>query len=155
MHYSSPHHHREYNKPKTYPHQATVKTINAGQPYYVAGPTWGYEGKSIPVAGTVSESPDCCSYTGKLDSRISMSPSLWVTTTSSRHQFGDAFSRSSLYDDGAIHQSYSDRLAFLTERAAKYYASTGHTKEFKNLLLSKLSLNAIRSAAINTINKRK
>jgi len=120
---------KEYtNKPRRYKHQATVETVNAGQPYYIASPTYGYEGLHLPVAGSVSELPDCNHKTGVIDLRRSAFPSLWVTTTASRYQFGDKFHRCSLSDEGVVYQTYNDRLVFLTEEAAKHYASTGEVK---------------------------
>jgi len=116
---------KQYIKPKHYPNQATVESVNEGLPYYVAGPKFGYEGIHIPVAGTVSNHPRLDEKTGLVEPKSS--DSLWVTTTESRHQFSSKFRRCSLSDDGVIHQTYSDRLAFLTEEAAKHYAETGNT----------------------------
>lgn len=116
------------NKPRKYKHQATVETVNAGQPYYLASPTYGYDGLHLPVAGSISELPDCNHKTGVIELRRSTFPSLWVTTTASRHQFGDKFHRCSLSDDGVVYQTYNDRLAFLNEEAARHYAETGEVK---------------------------
>lgn len=144
--YCNSHEHKTYTKPTHYHNMATVESINSGQPYYVAGPTHGYEGLSHPVAGTVSVEPECDSETGKLSNRVSMHTSTWVTCTASRYQFGVKFRRCSLSDDGVIHQTYSDRLAFLTEESARYYASTGRTKPFKGRAVNDMTMAEICKA---------
>ena len=120
--------HKTYNKPKRYHQMATIESINSGKAYYIAGPEFGYEGLHMPVAGTVGSLPECDPHTGKLGNRISMFETTWVTCTASRYQFRNKFRRCSLSDDGVIPQQYSDRLAFLTEKAAKQYAATGDTQ---------------------------
>ena len=57
---------KTYNKPITYTDQATVETVNAGMPYYVASPKYGYEGEHIPVAGSVYSISDIDGQTGEL-----------------------------------------------------------------------------------------
>lgn len=61
----------KYNKPKTYQNQATVDTVNAGIPYYVAGPKFGYEEPHVPIVGTVSNLSRINSETGELGPRKS------------------------------------------------------------------------------------
>lgn len=118
-----------YNKPKIYKNQATVETVNAGIPYYVASPEFGYEGVHVPLAGSVSEMSTINPDTGELQSRLWNSPDkLWVTCTKSRYQYDRLFTRCSLSDDGVIYQTYSPRLAFLDPFSAKYYAETGKVK---------------------------
>ena len=113
-----------YNKPKTYKQQATVETVNAGLPYYVASPKYGYEGIHVPIAGSVSKLVDINEQTGTFSTRRE-STSLWVTCTASRYQSDRPFKRCSLLDDGVIHQTYNPRMAFLDPFSAKYYAETG------------------------------
>ena len=118
-----------YNKPITYADQATVETVNAGMPYYVASPKYGYEGEHIPVAGSVSSIYDIDEQTGQLKpSKYDTVTSLWVTCTVSRYQFDRPFRRCSLSDDGVIHNTYSPRMAFTNMFAALYYAETGKLK---------------------------
>ena len=119
----------KYNKPIAYADQATVETVNAGMPYYVASPTYGYEGAHVPIAGSVSSIANIDEQTGELkpashDTAIS----LWVTCTDSRRQFNRPFRRCSLSDDGVVHQTYSPRMAFTNIFSALYYAETGKLK---------------------------
>ena len=116
-----------YNKPITYTDQATVETVNAGMPYYVASPKYGYEGGHIPVAGSVSKLIDMNEQTGTFSTRRE-STSLWVTCTASRYQFDRPFKRCSLSDDGVLHQTYNPRMAFTNISSALYYAETGKLK---------------------------
>ena len=115
---------KHYNKPKTYKQQATVDTVNAGIPYYVSSPTYGYEGAHVPIAGSVSKLTDINKETGTF-STSRESTSLYVTCTASRYQLDKPFKRCSLLDDGVIHQTYNHRMAFLDPFSAKYYAETG------------------------------
>ena len=116
-----------YNKPRTYTDQATVETVNAGMPYYVASPKHGYEGEHIPVAGSVSKLTGIDQSTGEHNSdRESFTE--WVTCTASRYQFDTPFKRCSLSDDGVIHNTYSPRMAFTNIFSALYYADTGKLK---------------------------
>lgn len=115
---------KHYNKPKTYKQQATVDTVNAGIPYYVASPKYGYEGVHVPIAGSVSKLTDINKETGTF-STSRESTSLWVTCTASRYQSDKPFIRCSLSDDGVVHQTYSPRMAFLDPFSAKHYAETG------------------------------
>lgn len=116
------------NKPKTYQNQATIETVNAGIPYYVASPEYGYEGVHVPIAGSVSEVSCIDPYTGELQPKNWNNPdTLWVTCTASRYQADDHFRRCSLRDDGVVYQTYNLRLAFLDPFSAKYYAETGKT----------------------------
>ena len=119
---------KHYNKPKTYKQQATVDTVNAGIPYYVASPKYGYEGVHVPIAGSVSKLTDINKETGTL-STSRESTSLWVTCTASRYQYDKPFIRCSLSDDGVVHQTYSHRMAFLDPFSAKHYAETGKLPE--------------------------
>ena len=119
--------HQTYNKPITYTDQATIETVNAGIPYYVASPKYGYEGEHIPVTGSVSKLIDMDEQTGTFSTRIE-STSLWVTCTASRYQFDRPFRRCSLSDDGVIHNTYSPRMAFTNMFSALYYAETGKLK---------------------------
>lgn len=116
-----------YYKPIIYADQATVETVNAGMPYYVASPKHGYEGEHIPVAGSVSKLIDIDEQTGILSTGRE-STSLWVTCTASRYQFDRPFKRCSLSDDGVVHQTYSPRMAFTNIFSALYYAETGKLK---------------------------
>ena len=116
-----------YSKPITYNDQATIETVNAGMPYYVASPKYGYEGEHIPVAGSVSKLTNINQLTGEHDSDRESS-SLWVTCTSSRYQFDKPFRRCSLSDDGVIYQTYNPRMAFTNISSALYYAETGKLK---------------------------
>ena len=118
---------KTYNKPITYTDQATVETVNAGMPYYVASPKYGYEGEHIPVAGSVSSMFDMNEQTGTFSTRRE-STSLWVTCTASRYQSNKPFRRCSLSDDGVIHNTYSPRMAFTNIFSALYYAETGKLK---------------------------
>ena len=118
---------KAYNKPITYADQATVETVNAGMPYHVACPKYGYEGEHIPVAGSVSSMFDMNEQTGTFSTRRE-STSLWVTCTASRRQFNRPFRRCSLLDDGVIHNTYSPRMAFTNIFSALYYAETGKLK---------------------------
>ena len=119
----------KYNKPITYTDQATVETVNAGMPYYVASPKYGYEGGHIPVAGSVSGISDIDEQTGELKpASYDTATSLWVTCTASRRQFNRPFRRCSLSDDGVIHDTYSPRMAFTNIFSALYYAKTGKLK---------------------------
>ena len=118
-----------YNKPITYTDQATVETVNAGMPYYVASPKYGYEGEHIPVAGSVSSIANIDEQTGQLKpNKYDTTTSLWVTCTVSRYQFDSPFRRCSLSDDGVIHNTYSPRMAFTNMLSALYYAETGKLK---------------------------
>ena len=118
-----------YNKPITYTDQATVETVNAGMPYYVASPKYGYEGEHIPVAGSVSIVSSMDKQTGELKpSRYDGVYGLWVTCTASRRQFDKPFRRCSLSDDGVVHQTYNPRMAFTNMLSALYYAETGKLK---------------------------
>ena len=121
--------HQTYNKPITYTDQATVETVNAGMPYYVSSPKYGYEGEHIPVAGSVSSIANIDEQTGELKpARYDIATSLWVTCTASRYQFDRPFRRCSLSDDGVIHNTYSPRMAFTNIFSALYYAETGKLK---------------------------
>ena len=126
---ASYHNHRveTYSKPITYADQATIQTVNAGMPYYVASPKYGYEGEHIPVAGSVSSIANIDEQTGILSTGRE-STSLWVTCTASRYQFDRPFKRRSLSDDGVIHNTYSPRMAFTNIFSALYYAETGKLK---------------------------
>jgi hypothetical protein len=119
---------RQYNKPKVYPDQATIETVNAGIPYYVASPEHGYEGMQMPLAGTVSKLTSIDQLTGKYNSDRE-STSQWVTCIASRYQFNRPYKRCSLSDDGVVHQTYSGRMAFLNMLSAMYYAETGKIKQ--------------------------
>ena len=120
---------KTYNKPITYTDQATVETVNAGLPYYVASPKYGYEGEHTPVAGSVSSISDIDEQTGQLKPReYDRGTSLWVTCTASKRQFDKPFKRCSLSDDGVVHQTYSPRMAFTDIFSALYYAETGKLK---------------------------
>ena len=117
---------KTYNKPITYTDQATIETVNAGMPYYVASPKYGYEGEHIPVAGSVSSIVNIDEQTGELKpTSYDTATSLWVTCTASRYQFNSPFRRCSLLDDGVIHNTYSPRMAFTNMFSALYYAETG------------------------------
>ena len=116
-----------YHKPIIYADQATIQTVNAGMPYYVASPKYGYEGEHIPVAGSVSKLIDIDEQTGILSTGRE-STSLWVTCTASRYQFDRPFKRCSLLDDGVVHQTHSPRMAFTNIFSALYYAETGKLK---------------------------
>lgn len=116
-----------FSKPITYTDQATIQTVNAGIPYYVASPKYGYEGEHIPVAGSVSKLTSINQLTGEHDS-AKESSSLWVTCTSSRYQYDRPFRRCSLSDDGVVYQTYSPRMAFTNIFSALYYAETGKLK---------------------------
>ena len=118
-----------YNKPITYADQATIQTVNAGIPYYVASPKYGYEGEHIPIANSVSIVSSMDEQTGELKPKeYDRGTSLWVTCTASRRQFDKTFNRCSLSDDGVIHQTYSPRMAFTNIFSALYYAETGKLK---------------------------
>lgn len=117
-----------HNKPKVYPDQATIETVNAGIPYYVASPDYGYEGGNIPIAGSVSNLSSINQLTGEHNSDKT-SDSLWVTCTASRYQSDKPYRRCSLSDDGVVHQTYSSRMAFLNIFSAMYYAETGKIKQ--------------------------
>ena len=118
-----------YNKPITYADQATVETVNAGMPYHVASPKYGYEGGHIPVAGSVSIVSSMDEQTGELKPKeYDSATSLWVTCTASRRQFDKPFRRCSLSDDGVVHQTYNPRMAFTNMISALYYAETGKLK---------------------------
>lgn len=118
-----------YNKPITYTDQATVETVNAGIPYYVASPKYGYEGGHIPIAGSVSSISDIDEQTAELEpAPYNRATSLWVTCTASRRQSDKPFRRCSLLDDGVIHNTYSPRMAFTNMFSALYYAETGKLK---------------------------
>ena len=129
MAYSNLFNRETYNKPKTYKDQATIETVNAGMPYYVASPKYGYEGEHIPVAGSVSSIANIDSQTGELKpASYDTETSLWVTCTVSRYQSDKPFKRCSLSDDGVIHNIYSPRMAFTNIFSALYYAETGKLK---------------------------
>ena len=116
-----------YNKPKTYKDQATIETVNAGIPYYIASPKFGYEGVHVPIAGTVSKLTGIDQSTGEHNSdRESFAE--WVTCTASRNQSDKPFKRYSLSDDGVLHQTYNPRMAFTNIFSALYYAETGKLK---------------------------
>ena len=118
-----------YNKPITYKDQATIETVNAGMPYHVASPKYGYEGEHIPVAGSVSSISDIDEQTAELKpASYNIATSLWVTCTTSRKQFDKPFRRCSLSDDGVVHNTYSPRMAFTNIFSALYYAETGKLK---------------------------
>ena len=118
-----------YNKPITYTDQATVETVNAGMPYYVASPKYGYEGEHIPVAGSVSSIAHIDEQTGQFKpNKYDTTTSLWVTCTTSKYQFDKPFRRCSLSDDGVIRNTYSPRMAFTNMLSALYYAETGKLK---------------------------
>lgn len=117
-----------YNKPLIYNDQATMETVNAGIPYYVASPKHGYEGEHIPVAGSVSTVDNIDEQTGEFKPSDYNTTSLWVTCTASRYQFDKPFNRCSLLDDGVIHQTYNQRMAFTNIFSALYYAETGKLK---------------------------
>ena len=120
---------KTYNKPITYTDQATIETVNAGMPYHVASPKYGYEGEHIPVAGSVSIVSSMDEQTGELKpSRYDGAYGLWVTCTASRYQSNKPFRRCSLSDDGVIHNTYSPRMAFTNIFSALYYAETGKLK---------------------------
>lgn len=116
-----------YHKPLMYTDQATIQTVNAGMPYYVASPKYGYEGAHVPVTGSVSKLIDMDEQTG-IFSTGRESTSIWVTCTASRRQFNKPFKRCSLSDDGVIHNTYSPRMAFTNMFSALYYAETGKLK---------------------------
>ena len=118
-----------YSKPITYADQATIQTVNAGMPYYVASPKNGYEGEHIPVVGSVSSIANIDEQTGELKpASHDTATSLWITCTASRYQFDNPFRRCSLSDDGVIHNTYSPRMAFTNMFSALYYAETGKLK---------------------------
>lgn len=119
---------KSYNckdKPKTYPYQATVEYVNNGGIYYIGSKEFGYEGKHVPVKGSVSNHAWICQKTGSINYSERLSKSLWVTCTESRYQFDDKYKRCSLKDDGVEYQVGSDRMAFTTQEAARYYSKTG------------------------------
>ena len=121
--------HQTYNKPITYADQVTIETVNAGMPYHVASPKYGYEGEHIPVAGSVSSIANIDEQTGQLKpNKYDTTTSIWVTCTASRYQFNRPFRRCSLSDDGVIHNTYSPRMAFTNIFSALYYAETGKLK---------------------------
>ncbi len=126
--YSSPY--QTYNKPMIYKDQATLETVNAGIPYYVASPKYGYEGVNVPVAGSVSKLTSIDQSTGEYNSNRT-SATEWVTCTASRYQFDKPFKRCSLADDGVLHQTYNPRMAFTTPESAMYYAETGKPIPYK------------------------
>ena len=108
----------------------TAKSVNEGIPYYIGSPTYGCSGAQVPVAGTLSEFACINEETGEIyQSRIS--ESLWITCTASRYQGISPYRRCSLLDDGVLHQTYSDRLAFLTVESAIDYSNTGKTRPYK------------------------
>lgn len=118
-----------YNKPIIYIDQATIQTVNAGMPYYVASPKYGYEGEYIPVAGSVSSIANIDSQTGELNpASYDTETNLWVTCTASRYQCNRPFRRCSLLDAGVMHNTYSPRMAFTNMFSALYYAETGKLK---------------------------
>ena len=118
-----------YNKPITYADQATIQTVNAGMPYYVSSPKYGYEGEHIPVAGSVSIMSTIDEKTGALKpASYDRDTSLWVTCTASRYQFDRPFKRCSLLDDGVVHNTHNPRMAFTNIFSALYYAETGKLK---------------------------
>lgn len=118
-----------YSKPVTYNDQATIQTVNAGIPYYVASPKFGYEGEHIPIADSVSSVSNIDEQTGELKpSKYDTATSLWVTCIASRYQFDQPFRRCSLSDDGVIHETYTPRMAFTNIFSALYYAETGKLK---------------------------
>ena len=119
---------RQYNKPKVYPDQATIETVNAGIPYYVASPDYGYEGVHVPIAGTVSKLTSIDESTGEHNSDKE-STSEWVTCTASRYQSDRPYRRCSLSDDGVVHQTYSSRMAFLSISSAMRYAENSKIKQ--------------------------
>lgn len=127
MTYSNLFNRETFSKPVTYNDQATIQTVNAGMPYYIASPKYGYEGEHIPVAGSVSKLVDIDEQTGILSTGRE-STSLWVTCTTSKYQFDRPFKRCSLSDDGVIHNTYSPRMAFTNMFSALYYAETGKLK---------------------------
>ena len=118
---------KTYNKPITYTDQATVETVNAGMPYYIASPKYDYEREYIPITGSVSKLVDMNEKTGTFSTRRE-STSLWVTCTATRYQSDRPFRRCSLSDDGVIHNTYSPRMAFTNIFSALYYAETGKLK---------------------------
>ena len=121
--------HQTYNKPITYADQATVETVNAGMPYHVSSPKYGYEGEHIPVAGSVSIVSSIDEQTAELKpAPYNRATNLWVTCTASRYQFDKPFRRCSLSDDGVVHNTYSPRMAFTNIFSALYYAETGKLK---------------------------
>ena len=122
--------HKQYTKPKIYHDTATVTSVNEGIPYYVGGPTYGYEGAQVPIAGTLSEFSRINEETGEID-KSHLTESLWITCTASRYQSSSIYRRCSLADDGVTYQTYSDRLAFLTVEAALDYSNTGKTLPYK------------------------
>lgn len=127
--YPDPFHIETYNKPITYADQATIQTVNAGMPYYVASPKYGYEGEHIPIAGSVSSISDIDEQTAELKlAPYNSATGLWVTCTASRYQFNRPFRRCSLSDDGVVYQTYSPRMAFTNMFSALHYAETGKLK---------------------------
>lgn len=103
---------------------ATAKSVNEGITYYIGGPTFGYEGAQVPVAGTLSKFSRINEETGEID-KSHKTESFWITCTASRYQGSSPYRRCSLLDDGVLHQTYNDRLAFLTIEAALDYSNTG------------------------------
>ena len=129
MAYSNLFNRETFSKPVTYNDQATLETVNAGMPYYVASPEYGYEGEHIPIAGSVSKLTSINQLTGELKpASYDTATSLWVTCTASRYQFDRPFKRCSLSDDGVVHNTYSPRMAFTNIFSALYYAETGQLK---------------------------
>ena len=117
-------HVQTYSKPRIYKSQATLETVNAGIPYYVASPEYGYEGVHVPIAGSVSKLTRINQLTGEYNSDQTSSTE-WVTCTTSRYQFDKPFKRCSLSDEGVLYQTYNPRMAFLDIYSAMYYAQTG------------------------------
>lgn len=115
-----------YNKPKVYKNQATVDIVNAGIPYYVGNPDYGFEGVHVPIAGTVSELTRINEKTGELLINLpDANTSTWVTCVINNPESDKIYRRCSLKDVGVIHQTYNSRMAFLDPFSAKYYAETG------------------------------
>lgn len=129
-----------YNKPEVYDDQATVDTVNSGTPFYVGSPKFGYEGKYVPIAGSVSHYCDVNQTTGVVNTRSIGTDSLWVTCTESEYQFNYPYIRHSLRDNGVVHATSTDRLAFLTEESARYYSETGKIKQIKRKQMKKSDL---------------
>lgn len=129
-----------YNKPEVYDDQATVDTVNSGTPFYVGSPKFGYEGKYVPIAGSVSHYCDVNQTTGVVNTRSIGTDSLWVTCTESEYQFNYPYIRHSLRDNGVVHATSTDRLAFLTEESARYYSETGKIKQTKRKQMKKSDL---------------
>lgn len=120
-----------YKKPKSYYNQATLDTVNAGQPFYVGSVKFGYCGMIKPIKETLINKER---FINKINLHAVCQSTICqgIKYKNSSDKTKDKIEEIFLKDEGVIHQEYNDRLAFLDEWSAIHYSKTGKVKIINN-----------------------